>query len=1250
MKLVGDLISSLERIKIHNASCEDLHRRCQRLLTALEENSAYMDPDEALETSQTMENMLLTITKRLDDWGHLTLLESFIRRAEIQAAIRSMTNDLRITAEKLQLIIGPELELHLSSAEMAHLDIQDSLQMKGIIRYIAGRPEELKALTEGPFTPSDCQNFMTALQVWIRDDKERSSEERSKLSDALWKLCIWTNISPPLANLGIGITLKQDQPLWKGDYSEVFGGWSGGHSVALTTAKALNHSTKTRLAFEENIEVWRHLRHNHIKPVWGYMRSGGETYTVSPCMKYWDLDDYLTKDPPVDRFTLVMNIAAGLEFLHKQTPPILVGPITPRGIHVSDKGKACIAEYGFFPTILQMAGDGVLLDTPFNGRYFAPELLAHHVEITSASDVYGFAMLCLELMTGLPPFDKIPEEALVTGVRNGIRPERPQTEISQRWLSDEVWYLLEICWFQDPVSRPDMSSVVSTLRLLQRARTGESSIGLTLPPRSKTPEPLLNDPAPSVCIDTRVHYAASGEIISGSLSGLVTKLLSDTAGLSSDPVGNTFFYTFRAFTTPEALLDTLETVFQGNFSRAVSVEARIATCFDLLNFLEAWLRRDRSYVPSSFLAERMKILVPVGSFSAPPTLIDKVGNLTQTIEDWFGPWGSSSSSAITAVEPPIKQFGLGGVSPRSLAHGLTYIQSELYYDILPPDIVQWSQNILSRSGRNGVAVFMTTYKQIAHWVAQAVLETSDLRRRAEIVEFFIHTATECLSLGNYSSTAAIVSTLRSSSISSLVLTWKCICTKARDALLNMDRILDPARNFSAYRRSFETVKKARIPHLGVHLLDIKMLFSLASPTSPLDPNDGLVPFAKYRNLYRHIIQIVMQPSQNAYYEETCEMDLCIPLYDRLRHIIVDDTSLKELEERSEKLIASERQESAFQRLERHLLSQDKRHSFDGQRSRSSEEGADSVSLKPLPLPVKDLSRDIVKLNDHSVAGGGFGDVYLGEGTISGKVERVAMKMLRVGSTEHKVKRAFRREVELWVRVRHQFVLPFYGVTEQHNRLFMISPWAQHGNSLQYLQAYPTANCRKLLWQTSDALKYLHSGTEIPPIVHGDIKAENILISDSGDALLADFGLARLVDKIAALTATTTTFGGSVRFMAPELLLPPNTESDRDGGKEVVRTTRSDVYAFGCLILQIFTGERPFSRLNLEPQVILAIVQGQKPSLRPPGHEAFVRGFDEDLWALANRCWAREPEERPKMRVVCAQLREAMYRIQRISLI
>jgi len=213
---------------------------------------------------------------------------------------------------------------------------------------------------------------------------------------------------------------------------------------------------------------------------------------------------------------------------------------------------------------------------------------------------------------------------------------------------------------------------------------------------------------------------------------------------------------------------------------------------------------------------------------------------------------------------------------------------------------------------------------------------------------------------------------------------------------------------------------------------------------------------------------------------------------------------------------------------------------------------------------------------------------------------------------------------------------------------MISPWAEHGNALEYLEAHPTADRRKLLWQTSDALRFLHSGTSIPQMIHGDIKAENILISETGDALLADFGLARLVDTIATITATTTNFGGSARFMAPELLLPKPEPSDRD--KECGKTTRSDVFAFGCLMLQIFTGRRPYSHLTLESQVILAIIGGKKPNPRPPGREAVRRGFDEDLWALACKCWEFEHERRPGMKVVSVQLRESMYRLQTVELI
>jgi len=279
MKLVGDLISSLERIKIHDASCEEIHRRCQRLLAALEESSIHMDPDEAIDANRILSGTLLTMIRRLNEWGNLTLMESFLRREEIQVAIRAMIDDLRITAERLQLTL--ERDSQLSPAEKAHLDIQDSLQVEGILRYIAGRSEEIKALADGAFSPSDCQNFALALQNDLREN-DGSPEERHKIGDALWKLTQWTKMPPPIARLNLEVRVTYRQLIWKSDFTEIFTGLWSGHIVALTATKALDISAKTRLAFDKSVDSWRHLCHNNIKTLWGYIYAENGRYTVWP--------------------------------------------------------------------------------------------------------------------------------------------------------------------------------------------------------------------------------------------------------------------------------------------------------------------------------------------------------------------------------------------------------------------------------------------------------------------------------------------------------------------------------------------------------------------------------------------------------------------------------------------------------------------------------------------------------------------------------------------------------------------------------------------------------------------------------------------------------------------------------------------------------------------------------------------------------------------------------------------------------
>ncbi|KAF7336067.1 Kinase-like protein [Mycena sanguinolenta] len=100
------------------------------------------------------------------------------------------------------------------------------------------------------------------------------------------------------------------------------------------------------------------------------------------------------------------------------------------------------------------------------------------------------------------------------------------------------------------------------------------------------------------------------------------------------------------------------------------------------------------------------------------------------------------------------------------------------------------------------------------------------------------------------------------------------------------------------------------------------------------------------------------------------------------------------------------------------------------------------------------------------------------------------------------------------------------------------------------------------------LDYLHS----MDVVHGDLRGTNILISNEGNASLSDFGLATSIEDADSTTAGVTTSSnraGSVRWFAPELIDPT-----RFGCTKFIRTKASDVYAYACVCLELYTRNPP----------------------------------------------------------------------------
>ncbi|KAF8212000.1 kinase-like domain-containing protein [Mycena galopus ATCC 62051] len=271
------------------------------------------------------------------------------------------------------------------------------------------------------------------------------------------------------------------------------------------------------------------------------------------------------------------------------------------------------------------------------------------------------------------------------------------------------------------------------------------------------------------------------------------------------------------------------------------------------------------------------------------------------------------------------------------------------------------------------------------------------------------------------------------------------------------------------------------------------------------------------------------------------------------------------------------------------------------------------------------SGEVIRVGQFPISGTSGMDIY--QGLYLGR-ERVDIKVLRaVNSTEDSMRR-FRRECDVWKEVwkidQGKHVLPFYGFChELDGGSFpcMVSPWQANGTALTYIKtAGDKVDYLKLVKGVALGLQVLHSMK--PPVVHGDIKAANVLIDVTGNPLIADFGFSRIVEDITGISFSQSRgVGDSYRWFAPELCIG-----------EGVLSPSSDVYAYGMTVLEILTHEHPYSNIKHTPEVVMRAAKGEHPP-RPTDPRVTQRGLDDKLWALLVLCWATQPAQRPTIQDV-----------------
>jgi len=262
--------------------------------------------------------------------------------------------------------------------------------------------------------------------------------------------------------------------------------------------------------------------------------------------------------------------------------------------------------------------------------------------------------------------------------------------------------------------------------------------------------------------------------------------------------------------------------------------------------------------------------------------------------------------------------------------------------------------------------------------------------------------------------------------------------------------------------------------------------------------------------------------------------------------------------------------------------------------------------------------DVDTRNGRAVGRGGFSDVYKGFDPVLGTT--VAVKVLRLHSEGNSdIVKNFAMELRILSRLNNRNVMKPRGyMVREDEHYAIVFEWMERGSLRKCMTAFSTRKLFAMSLGIAEGVCYLHDNE----IIHGDIKADNVLVSPDGVPLLTDFGISTMKESSESKDFYSKgSSQGSTRWLAHDLLKP----------EQFHHTEKSDMWAFGMTVLELLTRQIPYAHITNDVQVILAILGGTLPN------EPIIGNSDPDaelkhyMWSSCRKCWALDPKERPSMR-------------------
>lgn len=233
----------------------------------------------------------------------------------------------------------------------------------------------------------------------------------------------------------------------------------------------------------------------------------------------------------------------------------------------------------------------------------------------------------------------------------------------------------------------------------------------------------------------------------------------------------------------------------------------------------------------------------------------------------------------------------------------------------------------------------------------------------------------------------------------------------------------------------------------------------------------------------------------------------------------------------------------------------------------------------------------------------IGESYLGKVYLGRWLEQEVVIKRIDGEFTSDIEAEFIREIQIHSSLRSPRIVSLYkACIEPENRCLVVEPIQTSLRKVLDTQKITLEQKRRIAQDIASGLHFLHTNKE--KVIHRDLKSTNVLIDSSFRAKITDFGLSKMsADNIKTAVRRSEAYS----WFAPEIYKGRNP------------TTASDIYSFGVILWELFTGKKPFAEKK-ESEVISLIQQGK--------HEEITSDIPDEFAGLIKQCWSIDPSERP----------------------